>query len=142
MLEDVTVKVLLNSGVTEMFMNRKIAAKHRFRLQKLERPVIVKNVDSTNNNRGAIIYQAKVNIYYKNHIERIRDICNLGKMNIILGMLWLQAYNPKINQKMEEIKIIRYPPIYERSLAVKEDTEKRKKIGKRVKAVEKADRDR
>jgi len=32
MLEDVTVKVLLNSGVTEMFMNRKIAAKHRFRL--------------------------------------------------------------------------------------------------------------
>jgi len=43
---------------------------------------------------------------------------------------------------MEEIKIIRYPPIYERSLAVKEDTEKRKKIGKRVKAVEKADRDR
>ena len=97
MLEDVTVKVLLNSGVTEMFMNRKIAAKHRFRLQKLERPVIVKNVDSTNNNRGAIIYQAKVNIYYKNHIERIRDICNLGKMNIILGMLWLQAYNPKIN---------------------------------------------
>jgi len=43
---------------------------------------------------------------------------------------------------MEEIKIMRYSLIYKRSLAVKEDTEKRKNIGKRVKAVEKTDRDR
>ena len=98
MLEDVTVKVLLDSGVTEMFMNRKIAAKHGFRLQKPERLVTVKNVDNTNNSRGTIMHQVKVNIYYKNHIERMRrDICNLGKMNVILGILQLQAYNPKIN---------------------------------------------
>jgi len=56
MLEDVTVKVLLDSGVTEMFMNRKIAAKHRFRLQKPERLVTVKNVDNTNNSRGTIMH--------------------------------------------------------------------------------------
>jgi len=35
----------------------------------------------------------------------------------------------------------RCPPIYRRSLAVKEDIEKRKKIGKRVRAVEKTDKD-
>ena len=72
MLEDVTVKVLLDSGVTEMFMNRKIAAKHGFRLQKPERLVTVRNVDNTNNSRGTIMHQVKVNIYYKNHIERMR----------------------------------------------------------------------
>ena len=35
----------------------------------------------------------------------------------------------------------RCPPIYRRSLVVKEDIEKRKKIGKRVRAVEKTDKD-
>jgi len=34
--KDVTVKVLLDSSTTGMFMNQKIIARHRFRLQKLE----------------------------------------------------------------------------------------------------------
>ena len=86
--EGVTVKALLDSSVTEMFMDRKIAAKHGFKLQKLKRPVTVRNVDRTNNSAKAITYQVEVNIYYKNHIKRMRiDVYNLGKIDIILGML-------------------------------------------------------
>jgi len=44
--EGVTVKALLDSGMTGMFINKKMAARYRFRLQKLERLVIVKNMDS------------------------------------------------------------------------------------------------
>ena len=47
--EGVTVKALLNSGATGMFMDKKIAARHGFKLQKLERPITVRNVDGTNN---------------------------------------------------------------------------------------------
>ena len=84
----ITVKALLDSGAMGMFMDKKMAAKHRFKLQKLERPVTVRNVDSTNNSRGAIIYQVEVNMYYKNHIERMRmDVYNLERTEIILGML-------------------------------------------------------
>jgi len=54
MHEGVTVKVLLNSGVTEMFMDQKIVAKHGFRLQKLERLTIVRNIDRMNNSTEAI----------------------------------------------------------------------------------------
>ena len=54
--EGITVKVLLDSGITEMFMNRKIAARNKFKLQKLKRLVVVRNVDSTNNSRRVIIY--------------------------------------------------------------------------------------
>jgi len=54
--EGITVKVLLDSGITEMFMNRKIAARNEFKLQKLKRLAVVRNVDSTNNSRGVIIY--------------------------------------------------------------------------------------
>jgi len=53
----------------------------------LERPIMVRNVDGTNNSGEAITHQVEVNIYYKGHIERIRmDICDLEKMEIILGM--------------------------------------------------------
>jgi len=54
--EGVTVKVLLDSSITEMFIDRKIVAKYGFRLQKLNRPIMVRNVDGTNNSAEAIIY--------------------------------------------------------------------------------------
>ena len=63
MHKGITVKALLDSGVTRMFMDRKMVAKYRFRLQKLERPVTVRNVDGTNNSGGAITHQVEVNVY-------------------------------------------------------------------------------
>ena len=86
--EGVTVKALLDSGATVMFMDQKIAARYGFRLQKLKRPIVVRNIDGTNNSTGAIIHQVEVNIYYKDHIERIRiDVYDLGRTDVILGML-------------------------------------------------------
>jgi len=52
----VIVKVLLDSGITGIFMNRRIVAKHGFRLWKLKRPIIVKNVNRTNNSREAVTH--------------------------------------------------------------------------------------
>jgi len=69
------------------------------------------------------------------------DVCNLGKMEVILEMPWLQVHNLAINWKTEEVKITRCPPLCKRNLAVKEDIEWRKKIRKRIRNVEKADRD-
>jgi len=73
-----------------MFMNRKTTARHGFKLQKLDRLVVVRNVNSTNNSVGAITHWIEVNVYYKGHIERIKmDICDLEKTEVILGMPWL-----------------------------------------------------
>ena len=73
-----------------MFIDKKMAAKHGFRLQKLERLVAVRNIDGTNNSKGAITHQVEVNMYYKSYVERIRmDICDLGKTDMILEMPWL-----------------------------------------------------
>ena len=54
--EGIMVKALLDSGATGMFMDKRTAAKHGFRLQKLERPIKIKNVDGTNNSGGAITH--------------------------------------------------------------------------------------
>jgi len=56
MHKGIPVKALLDSGTMGMFMDRKMAAKYRFRLQKLERPIMVRNINRTNNSAGAITY--------------------------------------------------------------------------------------
>jgi len=96
----------------------------------------------TENSGGNIMHQVEVNVFYKNHVERMRmDVCNLGKTEVILEMPWLQVHNPEINWETGEVKMTRCPPLCGRNLAVKEDIEQRKKIGKRIRNVEKADRD-
>jgi len=113
--EDVTVKALLDSGATGMFMDKKMAEKYRFRLQKLERPIAVRNVDGTDNSGGAITHQVEVNMYYKGYVERMRmDVCDLGKTDVILGMPWLQAHNPEIDWETGEVKMMRCPPLCSR----------------------------
>ena len=86
--ESMIVKMLLDSSTTVMFMDRKMAARNGFKLQKLKKPVVVRNVDGTNNSRGAITHQVEVNVYYKSHVKRIRiDVYDLERTNIILGIL-------------------------------------------------------
>jgi len=69
------------------------------------------------------------------------DVCNLEMMEMILGMSWLQAHNPEINWETGEVKMTRCLPLYGRNLAVKEDIEWRKNIEKRIRNMEKTDRD-
>jgi len=98
MHEGITVKALLDSDATEMFIDKRIAARHGFKLKKLERPIMVRNVDKTNNSGGAITHQVECNVYYKGHVERMRiDVYDLEKTEVILGIPWLVAHNPEIN---------------------------------------------
>ena len=110
--EGVMIKALLDSGATGMFINKQMVARHGFKLQKLERPLMVKNIDRTVNSRGVIMHQVECNVFYKGYVERMRmDVCDLGKMEVILGMPWLAAHNPEINWETGEVKMTRCPPL-------------------------------
>jgi len=96
MHEGVMIKALLDSGATGMFMDKQTAARHRFKLQKLERPLMVKNVDGTVNSGGAIMHQVECNVFYKGHMERMQmDVCDLGKTEIILGYALVGGPQPR-----------------------------------------------
>jgi len=98
--EGIKVKVLLDSSTTEMFMDRKIAIKNGFKLQKLERPVVVRNVNGTNNSGGAITHQVETNVYYKSHVERMKiDICNLKRTDIVTN--FIQTITPGILNRFQ-----------------------------------------
>jgi len=96
--EGVSVKALLDSGATGLFMSKKCAERGGFKLIKLGKPIIVQNVDGTGNSGGSITYKVEVNLYFKGHVERMRmDVCDLEKIKVILGMPWLQVHNLEID---------------------------------------------
>jgi len=109
--EGMTVKVLLDSRATGLFMDKKFIEKNGFKMEKLERPVKVANVDGTHNSRGDIMHEVECNVYYKGHRERMKfDMCSLGRTEVILGMPWLAAHNPEIDWEKGEVKLTRCPP--------------------------------
>jgi len=81
------VKVLLDSGVTGLFMDTTFAKEKRFKIEKLKKLLLVRNVDGTANAGGAITHQVECNMFFKGHVERVKiDVCNLGKTELILGI--------------------------------------------------------
>jgi len=115
-----TVRVLLDSGATGLFMSKCLAQKEEYRLIKLDRPLQVRNVDGTSNSGGAITHEVEVNMFYKGHVERVRmDVCELGKTDIILGMLWLVAHNPEIDWEKGEVRMTRCPPLCGKTVKIK-----------------------
>ena len=131
-----TVKALLNSRATELFMSKGLAQKGGYKLIKLDRPLQVRNVNGTDNSEGAITHEIEVNMFYKGHVERVRmDICKLGKIDVILGMPWLAAHNPEIDWKKGEVRMIRCSLLCGKIVKMKERKEIRedkKKIVRRA----------
>jgi len=83
----ISVKALLDSRATGLFMSKKCAERGGFKLIKLGKPIVVRNVDGTRNSGGSITHEVEVNLYFKGHVERVRmDVCDLGKTEVILGM--------------------------------------------------------
>ena len=96
-------------------------------MEKLKKPLLVRNVDGTVNAEGAIIHQVECNMFFKGHVERARiDVCNLGKTEVILGILWLAAHNLEIDWEKGEVKMTCCLPIYGR----RKQEEKKKEVKK------------
>jgi len=96
--EGVVVKALLDNRTTGLFINTAFNKKKGFKIEKLKKPLLVRHIDETINVGGAITHQVECNMFSKGHVKRARiDIYNLGKMEVILGMLWLAAHNPEID---------------------------------------------
>jgi len=136
--EGVTVKALLDNRATGMFVDRKFAEKHGFKLDKLEKPLIVMNVDGSNNSRGRITHEIECNVYYRGHQERMKfNVCNLGRTEVILGMPWLAAHNPEIDWEKGEVKMMRCLPWCGKDNRSKEAREKQEKvIGRETRTIE------
>ena len=128
--EGVAVKALLDSGATGLFMNATFAKEKGFKMEKLKKLLLVRNVDGRINVGRAITHQVECNMFFKGHMARARmDICNLGKTELILGMPWLAVHNPEIDWEKGEVKMTCCPLICGREKQ-KEDRKETRRIEK------------
>ena len=96
--EKITVEALLDSSTIGLVMSLEFVRKQEFKLKKLDRPMYVRNVNSSLNKEGPIEYMVEVNIYYQGHRERMKiDVIGGQKWKVILGMPWLAHHNPEID---------------------------------------------
>jgi len=87
MQEEITVEVLLDSSVTGLVMSLEFIRKQGFRLKKMEKPIYVRNVDSSFNKEGPIKHMVEMNIYYQEYRERTEiDVIEGQKWSVILEM--------------------------------------------------------
>ena len=94
-------------------MSLEFAKKQRFKLKKIERPIYVRNMDSSFNKEEPIEHTVEVNIYYQGHRERMEiDVIGDQKWSVILGIPWLACHNLEINWKTEEVRMMRCPEKY------------------------------
>ena len=64
------MEALLDSGAIGLVLSSEFARKQGFKLKKLDRPMYVRNMDSSLNKKGLIEHIVEVNIYYQGHRER------------------------------------------------------------------------
>ena len=58
------MEALLDSGITGLVMSLEFARKQGFKLKKINRPIYVRNVDSSFNQERPIEHIVEINIYY------------------------------------------------------------------------------
>ena len=96
---------LLDCGATGLFMDTKWAKGNFISMTELEQPILVYNVDGSRNSVGSITHEATLIMIHKGHREKVTfEICDLGKVNLIIGYTWLKKHNPEINWNTGEIK--------------------------------------
>ena len=92
------MNTLIDSGADGKFLDKKFTLKNKMALTKLRKLIVLYNVDGTKNKAGAIEYSTWLKIWMEDKVMNIRLlITDLEKEMIILGLPWLQQYNPTID---------------------------------------------
>jgi len=140
--EGVSVRALLDSRATELFVDKKFVEKYGFKREQLAKPLKIRNIDGIDNSGGVVTHEIECNMYFKGYIERVQiDVYNLERTEVILGMLWLAVHNPEINWEKGEVMMTKCPLLCGKNKRLKKEKEQREvrtnKKEKDIKTVEK-----
>jgi len=86
--EGVIIETLLNSRATGLVIISEFVKKQEFKLKKIQRPMYLRNIDSTFNKEELIKNTVEVNIFCKEYRERTEiDVISSQKWSVVLEML-------------------------------------------------------
>ena len=76
--------------------------------------------------------QIPVEVVHDRHVERMwLDVCNLERMEIILGMPWLAVHNPEIDWEKGEVRMIRCSLVCDKREKVRKILEQKEVVRRR-----------
>ena len=98
------IHTLIDCGAEGMFIDESIA--HKWRKEKLKKPIKVQNVDGIANINGEIT--KKCLVPYDMHGRKFAEwfhVTSIGDQDLILGLPWLECHNPIIDWKQKTIEL-------------------------------------
>ena len=96
--QTIKTTTIIDYGTIRNFIDLELISLTKFPLQHLKRPINTYNTDGTTNSKGNIIWETQVDVLFAHWRENIwLMVLNLGWRQVILGMSWLQEWNPQIN---------------------------------------------
>jgi hypothetical protein len=102
------VKALIDSGAKFQFLDANFVCDNAIPSIKLPQSILVYNVDSTENQVGAITHVVDASLFLRNHSEHtLFTVTNLGDQQMLLGHDWLVNHNPEIDWVRGEVKFTR-----------------------------------
>ena len=97
--------VLLDSGATENFLDLNVWKSTKIGRFKMERSILIRNVDRTNNKSGNIEYFCWLPVNLGSERAKMKFyLTSLGNDRIILGYPFLWYFNPEIDWRTAQLK--------------------------------------
>ena len=103
--ERATASALIDSGVTENFIDVRTAERWGLPRKTLPRPQPIVNVDRTENKAGMVTKACILKVLHnsKQHLQRFY-VTDLGFDRVLLGYPWLSTFSPQIDWKMGRVE--------------------------------------
>ena len=96
--ENVSINTMIDSGVTEDFIDKRICDKYQISTKVAERPREIYLADGNLSEMGPTTHIAEVPMEIGGHKELATlQVANLQNHEINLGRPWLKGHNPKID---------------------------------------------
>ena len=97
---------LIDSGAEGSFIHSNTVREHNIPTHPLKQPILVKNVDGSQNKEGIISQYVWKPLQLGNRVAYTQLlVTTIGKEEIILGLPWLRKTNPQINWAQSTIQI-------------------------------------
>lgn len=99
---------MIDSGATNTFISRRFIKENHVVTRKLKHPILLFNIDGTENKDGSISEIAILQMQIGDHMEKVAfSVTDIGSEDLIIGLDWLRTHNPDINWETGLLKLSR-----------------------------------
>jgi len=104
-IQKLQTDALLDSGASACFLDEEFAKLHKFSLVKKPKPVHVEVIDGRPLSSGDVTHETKpLKVRLENHESSIVfNIIKTPSCPVILGLSWLDKYNPLIDWRLRKV---------------------------------------